>query len=362
MQRRPFCLALLACASTLLPGCATNDTAASTPEGLRTVLSQTAHRYGICGAVVATVKARVLDTVETATGHCELVQPPHPDNVFQAASLSKPVFAYAVLKLVEQGRMSLDAPILSYLPGGYQRRFDPFALPADTKTEQVKDAQLASVTVRMALNHSSGLPNWSRGPLSFTAEPGARWQYSGEAYVLLQRALEAVTGSSLDRHMAEQVFRPLGMGRTSFVWEKQFEGAVLPGTSSGTPLPARPFRMPVAAATLYTTAQDYGRFLAAVLADERLLGLITDAPVAVDPRLRLSWGNGWGIESVGPRQYLWQWGNNPGYRAFVMADPASGTGFVLLTNSDRGLALSEPIAHAVLPDEHRVFRLNMLRY
>ena len=58
----------------------------------------------------------------------------------------------------------------------------------------------------------------------------------------------------------------------------------------------------------------------------------------------------------------WQWGNNPGYRAFVMADPANGSGFVLLTNSDRGLALSEPIANAVLPDAHRVFGFRMLGY
>lgn len=81
----------------------------------------------------------------------------------------------------------------------------------------------------------------------------------------------------------------------------------------------------------------------------------------VDSRLNLSWGNGWGIERVGSDTYLWQWGNNPGYRSFVMASPRTGAGFVLLTNSESGLALSEPIAKAVLPDAHRVFRFRMLR-
>jgi CubicO group peptidase (beta-lactamase class C family) len=362
MQTRPRLLALLACTIALLPGCATDGTiAAAAAPDLRTALSRAVDRYAICGVVVATVKNRKLDAVETASSHCENVAPPHADSVFQAASLSKPVFAYAVLKLVEQGKLSLDAPVVSYLPGGYQRRFDAFGPASDTKTELVSDARLASVTVRMALNHSSGLPNWSRGPIKFTAEPGAGWHYSGEAYVLLQRALEAVTGRSLDRHMAEQVFKPLGMNNSSFIWEDRFEAALLPGTTAGTAMPARPLRMPVAAATLYTTAQDYGRFLAAVLGDQRLLGLITESSVSVDPRLQLSWGNGWGIERVGARSYLWQWGNNPGYRAFAMADPATGSGFVLLTNSDRGLALSEPIANAVLPDAHRVFGFHMLR-
>jgi len=362
MRTHRLCLMLLGSASLLAAGCGTNPSGPSTPASPQSALSRAADRYGVCGAVLAIVRARKLDAVETAGAPCEHVAPPHPDSVFQAASLSKPVFAFAVLKLVQGGQMALDAPVVSYLPGGYQRRFDAFALPAGSKTEQVSDARLASVTVRMALNHSSGLPNWSRGPIKFTAEPGAAWHYSGEAYVLLQRALEAVTGRSLDRHMAEHVFKPLGMHDTSFVWEDRFEGAVLPGTSSGTPLPVRPFKAPVAAASLYTTARDYGRFLAAVLADGPLLGLITESSIPVDARLQLSWGNGWGIERVGTRSYLWQWGNNPGYRAFAMADPGSGSGFVLLTNSERGLALSEPVAHAVLPDQHRVFALDVLRY
>lgn len=362
MKAQRTCMALLGCSIALLVGCATGSPEGSAGMSVQSALSRAVDRHAICGAVVATVKGRQLDAIETSAGQCESVAPPRPDSVFQAASLGKPVFAYAVLKLVEQGRMALDAPVVSYLPNGYQRRFDPFAMPANSKAEFVSDARLSSVTVRMALNHSSGLPNWSRGPIKFSAEPGAAWHYSGEAYVLLQRALEAVTGSSLDRYMAEHVFKPLGMVSSSFVWEDRFEAALLPGTSAGTPLPARPLKVPVAAATLYSTAQDYGRFLAAVLGDERLLGLITESSVAVDPRLQLSWGNGWGIERVGTRTYLWQWGNNPGYRAFVMAEPASGSGFVLLTNSDRGLALSEPIANAVLPDAHRVFKLNMLRY
>jgi CubicO group peptidase (beta-lactamase class C family) len=158
---------------------------------------------------VATVRNRQADAVE-AVGGCLSEASPQPDSVFQAASLSKPVFAYAVLKLVEQGKLTLDTPLLAYLPDGYRHQSDPFQLRPNSKGEQVTDARLAAVTVRMALNHTSGWPNWSSGPITFGSDPGTRWQYSGEGYVLLQRAV-AVTGKKLDRCMSEQVFQPLKM-------------------------------------------------------------------------------------------------------------------------------------------------------
>lgn len=327
---------------------------------LRSTLSRAAESYKVCDAVVATVRNRQADAVE-AVGGCLSEASPQPDSVFQAASLSKPVFAYAVLKLVEQGKLTLDTPLLAYLPDGYRHQSDPFQLRPNSKGEQVTDARLAAVTVRMALNHTSGWPNWSSGPITFGSDPGTRWQYSGEGYVLLQRAVEAVTGKKLDRYMSEQVFQPLKMLDSSFVWNERFDRRLVPGTASdGSSLAAVHFRSPVSAATLYTTAPDYARFLAAVLADERLLALIADSPAAVESRLGLSWGNGWGIERVGASAYLWQWGNNPGYRSFVMVDPATGSGFVLLTNSERGQRLAEPIANGILPNDHRVFRFRLL--
>ncbi|WP_457818990.1 serine hydrolase domain-containing protein, partial [Staphylococcus aureus] len=78
-----------------------------------------------------------------------------------------------------------------------------------SKTERVTDPRLQDITVRMALNHTSGLPNWADGALIFEQPPGEKWQYSGEGYVLLQRAVEAVTGENLNTFMHRQVFQPL---------------------------------------------------------------------------------------------------------------------------------------------------------
>ncbi|HZG18805.1 MAG TPA: serine hydrolase domain-containing protein [Herbaspirillum sp.] len=325
----------------------------------RDVLQQNASRYDVC-ATAALIKHRQLLSVETAQG-CASASLLTPDSVFEAASLSKPVFAYAVLKLVQDGTLDLDAPVLNYLPDGYLHQAQPYK--QNSKTDEVSDPRIQSITVRMALNHTSGLPNWAGGPLTFEGEPGERWRYSGEAYVLLQRAVEAVTHERLDEFMERQVFRPLGMKNSAFIRQSRLEKHIVAGsTSDGTVMRPFPFRVPVAAFTLYTSAKDYGLFLAALLNDERTLEQIVESPVTVNPKLELGWGLGWGLERKPDDILIWHWGNNPGYRAFVMASTTSGDGYVMLTNSDAGLALAQPLADAVLPQgPHKAFRFHLLR-
>lgn len=347
--------ALLA-ALALVAACASAPDAGPASAGLAGLLQHLAHRHHVCGAAVAVIRHRELQPITTASG-CDPAPDVRPDSVFQAASLSKPVFAYAVMKLVAQDRMALDAPVLQYLPQGYRHAFDPLQAGPPSETDEVDDPRLREVTVRMLLQHTAGLPNWASGPLRFEGTPGTRWSYSGEGYVLLQRAVEAVTGQPLDQVMREQVLAPLGMAHSSYRWTPQIAERLLPGTKSdGSPRKVHPLRQPVAAFTLYTTAEDYGRFLVALLSDDAVLRKISDSPVEVDTRLNLRWGLGWGIEQTGEDAYLWQWGNNPGYRTFAMVSARSGDGLVMLTNSDGGLKLAEPLVKATLPGEHTVFR------
>ncbi|HEY0586201.1 MAG TPA: serine hydrolase domain-containing protein [Pseudoduganella sp.] len=318
-------------------------------------LQRLAGRYGICDAAIAVVRKRELQSVD-AVHNCAA---PAADSVFEAASLSKPVFAYAVLKLVQQGRMDLDAPVLDYLPQGYRHRHFPHL--AESPIDQVTDSRLRGVTVRMALNHTSGLPNWSGGPLAFEGQPGT-WQYSGEGYVLLQRAVEAVAGENLDAFMQRTVFAPLKMSHSAYTRQAWLEPALVPATGYyGNTLAPVPFREPVAAFSLYTSASDYGRFLAALLRDERTLQQIVESPVPASAKLDLDWGLGWGLERNRGDVFLWHWGNNAGYRAFVMASPRTGDGYVMFTNSDKGQVLAEPLGAAVLPGPHQVYRYHLLR-
>ena len=350
-------LVLTPVVSIFLTGCASSGQADVTSGNLQETLKVLAERHHVCGVAVAVIKNRKLDSIESATG-CLPALKLKPDSVFQAASLSKPIFAYAVLKLVAQGKMALDVPIVKYLPQGYRHQFNPLkAEPADLVT----DPRLRAITVRMALNHTSGLPSWAFGPLKFDSTPGTKWRYSGEGYVLLQRAVEAVTEQPLDQFMTSQVFVPLAMNHSTYAWSEPIAENLVPGTkANGKPRATMILKSPNAAFSLYTTATDYGKFLVALLSDEDAVKRITASPVSVNPGLALSWGLGWGIERNKDDLFIWQWGSNTGYRAFVIASVGTGDGFVVLTNSENGLKLAQPMTQKILSGEHQLFRFSML--
>lgn len=350
-------LLLMPVISIFLSGCASSNRTDLTSENLHETLKILAERHHVCGVAVAVIKNRKLDSIDSATG-CLPASMLNSDSVFQAASLSKPVFAYAVLKLVAQGKLELDVPVVKYLPQGYRHQFNPLkAEPSDLVT----DTRLQAITVRMVLNHTSGLPNWASGSLNFDSTPGTKWSYSGEGYVLLQRAVEAVTGQPLDQFMTSQVFKPLAMNHSDYVWNERIAQNLLPGTkANGTPRATMDLKNPIAAFSLYSTAADYGKFLVKVLNDDDVIKQLTASPVTVDPSLGLSWGLGWGIERDQDDAYIWQWGNNTGYRAFVIASVRTGDGFVMLTNSENGLELAEPMTQKILPSEHKLFQFSML--
>jgi CubicO group peptidase (beta-lactamase class C family) len=320
---------------------------------LRAQLKRLAVENHVCAVAVAVVRGGRLDRTEAASG-CDNGANVDPDSVFQAASLSKQIFAYLVLKLAEQGKIDLDAPVTTYLPNGYLHRPLPFLKQHDGEMQRVTDPELEHVTARMILNHTSGLPNWSKGPLRFDFAPGTQWQYSGEGYLLLQRAVESLTRQPLDVLAQRMVFQPLGMPSSSYVWRAEFAPRFQRGNNGqGRSLS---FSDPFAPMSLHTTAADYGRFLASVVSDKKLVEMIVKAPVAVNGAPQIAWGLGWGIEQTGQDTLLFQWGNNTGYRAFVIASVHSGDGVVILTNSDDGMALAAPITRQVLPGDHPVFR------
>ncbi|KQV46362.1 hypothetical protein ASC93_14620 [Massilia sp. Root335] len=158
--------------------------------------------------------------------------------------------------------------------------------------------------------------------------------------------------------MQHTVFGPLGMTHSAYTREARLEKYIVPATNEhglSLTLPALP--EPFAAFTPYTSARDYGRFLAALLKDERSLHQIVASPVPVDARLDLSWG----IERRQSDVFLWHWGNNPGYRGFAMVSPESGDRFVMFTNNDLGMALARPVGEEVPGGSHQVFRFPLLR-
>ncbi|HXV64589.1 MAG TPA: serine hydrolase domain-containing protein, partial [Vicinamibacteria bacterium] len=187
--------------------------------------------------------------------------PVAPETIFEAASLSKPVFAYGALLLTREGKLDLDAPLTSYLETAFIE----------------DDPRLERITARLVLSHSTGLPNWrpgrwtdSPGPLRIEFEPGSRFGYSGEGYEYLGLAIERITGVSIEDFLQRAVLKPLGMLDSSYVWQVSYEESSAKGHDrSGKPVSKlRPKRANVAA-SLHTSARDYARFLLAMVDSTR---------------------------------------------------------------------------------------------
>ena len=256
------------------------------------------------------------------------------DTVFHAASLSKPVFASGVLALVDAGELELDRPLRGYVAEPYL---------AD-------DERASSITARMVLSHTTGFPNWREdGPLFLRWAPGTRWGYSGEGYAYLQRVVEHLTGVSIDRYLGDAVLGPLGMGDSRFAWPSEDDPRVAVGHGfDGAPRPpSRKEERKAAAGGLHTTGPDYLRFLARSL---------THGHRQFEPQVRiddeLAWGLGWGIEESDGGRSVWQWGNDPGYKNFVIGRPVDGRGVVVLTNGDRGALVYRSVVRRLLPGPH----------
>jgi len=282
--------------------------------------------------------------------------------IFQAASLSKPVVATLALKLALRGKLDLNRPLSELLPDGYIHRQNLFALREPPIVDVVPSEMLKKVTARDLLSHTSGLPNWSStGPLRLTFEPGARWQYSGEGYVLLQHLLQTLTGVPLNELAAVELFRPLGLRDCAFKLTERISQSLVPGRSASGKINQLRFPFEIAASSLYTSAADYAKFMSSVLEDERLLSLVSHAPVPVPKAPNVYWGLGWGIERTFERSHIWHWGNNPGFRALAMADLSTKDAVVALAATETGMPRAKASLREALPGPHPGLDLDLVQ-
>lgn len=276
-------------------------------------------------------------------------EPVTDETVFEAASLSKPVFAYAVMKLVDAGKLDLDTPLVTYLPGAY---------------DVGDDARIKLVTARHVLSHTTGFPNWrprqGDTTLKIHFTPGERFSYSGEGFVYLSKVVEHVTGEKFEAFMKRTVFDPLGMTSSSYVWQDRYASLkAFNHNMLGTPTQQGRPTEPNAAASLHTTARDYGRFVSAILKGTGLekktarLMLTPQIKVgagtnSIDQPLgalstSISWGLGWGLESTSAGPAFWHWGDNGDTKAFVAAFEKRKDGLVVFTDSANGLSMMREV-------------------
>lgn len=292
------------------------------------------------GLSIAVIRdGRIFWTGAFGTVNDSAQTPLNAETVFEAASMSKPVFGYIVLRLVDRGEFDLDRPLFEMLE----------------HPRLAHDQRYKRITARMVLSHGTGLPNWGGDPLTLRFDPGTAYGYSGEAFVYLQKVIEHVTGHSLEELARREAFQPLGMTHSSFVWQERFAGNAAYARNwlwNVAPITKSPEAN--AAASLLTTATDYAQFVAAVLNGTGLSPATRDAflaPVRESDR-GVYFGLGIGIEE-GPTGRTFFHGGTNGNRftSYSLGDLKTGDGLVFLSNSMDGITLVSALADRVFRDD-----------
>jgi len=270
------------------------------------------------------------------------------ETMFEACSMSKPVFAYLVLKLTEQKKLNLDVPLSTYLP-------EEFVCEDENYSNQI--------TARMILAHTSGFPNWRKGeeeregPIPIYFKPGQRFSYSGEGYYYLQRVVEKVTGKPLEEYARETLFKPLGLKHSSYVWTDEIDSLISCGHDAlGKFLGKSKYLHSNSAYTFYSTAEDYARFIIEILKLAKANGSITNKSIKemlspqIDVMVRnpidrpgsalglfVYWGLGWAIDSTSSGKIYYHSGaNRTGFRCYSQFRLDEGSGIVIMTNGLNG--------------------------
>jgi CubicO group peptidase (beta-lactamase class C family) len=322
--------------------------------------------HGVPGLSVAVISD---GRVEWASGY-GVKRKGDPDSVvastlFQAASISKPLTAATVLRLVDEGRLDLDRDVSDYLRS--------WLLPKGEQTAE------HPVTLRRLLTHTAGVDVHSFGGLSrgselptaadmlagiggmeavhITATPGERFDYSSGGYQIVQVVLEDVTGESFPALVDRLVFAPLEMDRSTF--EQPLPGALVPEAAAGharndtirggwQEQPAR------AGGGLWTSASDLALFAigirdawlgepGAILERETAREMLTEQVA--------QWGLGLALSGAGENLSFGHAGDNRGYSALLVFYPVSGDGVVVMANG----AFSRPLLLEVVRAVARVY-------
>lgn len=290
--------------------------------------------------------------------------PATPETLFQAASISKPVSALAMLRLVQEGKLNLDEDV--------NVKLRAWKVPENEFTKEQK------VTLRRIVSHSAGLtvhgfPGYASDgtvptilqilngekpantePIRVDAVPGTLWRYSGGGYVVMQLLLTEVTGRPFPQILHDLVLQPTGMTHSTYEQPlpKNLAGsAATPYRSGGEPVKGGPHTYPeMAPAGLWTTPSDLARLAVEVqneyagksskiLPQEMMRQMLT--------RQKGDWGLGFGLQNSGAQLLFGHGGANEGYRCDLEAYAESGQGFAIMTNSDSGGALDSEFLRAV---------------
>lgn len=291
--------------------------------------------------------------------HAEFDVPADKDTMFRIGSVTKQFTAAAIMRLVEQGRISLGDELGTYLPD--------YPLHGNT------------VTIRHLLDHTSGIRSytslgeeWFRlHPLELTHEellalvrdkpfdfsPGEKWAYNNTAYYMLGMIIETVTGRSYAQHMQEEYFTPLGLDRTRYdsnrtLMKNRAQGYTLQDGELVNDLPLG-MSQPYAAGSLISTGEDLVRWSMALASGTVVtpasLALMTTATVLPDGE-NTRYGFGLQIDAWEGRRCIRHGGGIHGFNAMLMWLPEEDVHVAVISNGEplKSGRVADAIGRAVL--------------
>ena len=350
-------------------GLKTIDGASITTDELEVFIEQIMQKANVAGLSLAIINDSQV-VYQKAFGYKNQDEGSLNDEqtVFSAASFSKTVFAYLVMLLAEEKVIDLDRPLYEYL----EKPLYEYPAYADLKD----DERYKLITARMALSHTTGFPNIryleQDGKLKFWFSPGKRHSYSGEGISLLCFVVEEITGKDLETLAQEKIFQPLGMRRSSYLWQPEFEANyAYPHDQYSRPRGMAIQQFTVSAGgSMVTTAGDYARFLTGILnaeghrkdtMDEMLQSQIAlnykrmfgpDAWTMTDDYqdIHLAWGLGLGRFDSPYGRAFFHTGHGPGWQNYTVTYLDQGVGIVMLSNSDNFESIAAEIAKKAIGD------------
>jgi CubicO group peptidase (beta-lactamase class C family) len=287
--------------------------------------------------------------------------------VMYGASLTKATFAWFVMQLVDEKKITLDRPIAEYLskPLPDYPRYGDLA----------QDARWKQLTFRMLLNHTTGFANFRffepDKKLRFHRDPGTRYGYSGEGIMLAQFVLEEGLDLDVGKEMQRRIFDRFGMTRTSMTWRHDFAKNFSQGYNEEGGLVPHDQRESVrAAGSLDTSLHDWSRFLAVVVRgeglsrqskaemirlqieidSERQFPSITEARTDKWKSIRLGYGLGWGVFDTPYGHAFFKEGHDDGTANYALCVEEKRACILLLSNSTRAEAIFVSLVHRLLGD------------
>jgi CubicO group peptidase (beta-lactamase class C family) len=255
-----------------------------------------------------------------------------------------------MLRAASRGRIDIDEPMA-------RSWVDP---------DLADDPRHRQLTVRHALTHRTGFPNWRNGRLAFQFDPGTSVRYSGEGFEYAARYTERRAGEPFEALAQRLVFAPAGMRDTSYTKRAAFDDRVAhPRLADGSWIAPSLRTSFVASDDVHTTAADYARFLLAAGKRQGLSSKIAAERERIQSSTRETqckkgkeavcpeesgFGLGWDVMRFGNRRTLWHTGKDSGTFTLAFITPATGEGLVILTNGDEGYKVVLPIFEAVAAD------------